>query len=573
MSDTFVDILRRRARETPDALAFRHLVDGSVDGAVRTWSYGELDREAARVATALIEDPTLGPDAHGPPRVLLLFDQELAFLAAFFGCLYAGAIAVPTSTPDPTRLQRTLARLGHIARDSGATIGLTTSTIRRFVAQLARGVPGLAAVRWVAVDELVGEGGLERQPGVRAEDIAFLQYTSGSTGDPKGVIVSHRNLIENQVQIATAVEHRVTHVVSWLPMFHDMGLIGATLHPVFNGGVCTFMSPLSFLQRPLSWLRALSHFRGDTAASPNFGFELLVRRARPEDVAALDLSAWHTALSGAEPVRAATLERFAETFAPAGFAAEALFPAYGLAEATLLVSGARRGRAPRIDVVDPKALEAGRAEPAEYGARQVSCGVVEAPLEVAIVREGRRGPEGEVGEVWVRGPSIASGYWHRSEDTARVFAATLEDGGGPFLRTGDLGFIRDGELFVTGRAKDLIIVRGANHYPQDIEHTVEGGHPIVRQGCSAAFGFEHEGEEKVVVVADIDRRKGPASVAEVARAVRGAVFELHGLKLHEVVLVEPQTVPKTSSGKIQRQEARRAWHARTLKEVVDGQGA
>lgn len=573
MSATFVDILRARATETPGALAFRQLVEGEASGAVREWTYGDLDREASKVARALVEGLALEPDEHGPPRVLLLFDQDLAFVSAFFGCLYAGAIAVPTSTPDPTRLQRTLTRLAHIARDSGATVGLTTAMILRFVERLARQVPGLERVRWVAVDELVEASTAASVARASGDGVAFLQYTSGSTGEPKGVIVTHRNLVENQHQIAHAVGHRVASVVSWLPMFHDMGLIGTTLHPVFTGGSCTFMSPLAFLQRPLEWLRAISRFGGDTSACPNFGFELLVKRARPADVAELDLSRWRTALSGAEPVRAATLERFAATFEPAGFSAEALFPAYGLAEATLFVTGGRRGRPPRVESFDAKALESGRPEPAAGGARLVSCGWSVSPTDVAIVRDGRRVRDREVGEIWVRGTSVAGGYWNRADDTARVFGATLEGEAEPYLRTGDLGFVHGGELFVTGRVKDLIIVRGANHYPQDLELTVEGAHPMVRLGCSVAFGVERDGEERVVVVAEIDRRKGTASQAEVAQAVRGAVLEAHGLKLFEVVLVGPQTVPKTSSGKVQRQETRRTWQAGDMKEVGDVGGA
>jgi acyl-CoA synthetase (AMP-forming)/AMP-acid ligase II len=531
---TLAELLRARAAEMPDALALRFLHGGEPDGA-EPWSYAELDRRARAVAARLLE-----AGAAGEP-VLLVFAQGLDFAAAFFGCQYAGAIAVPTTSPDPSRMARTLARLGHVARDCGARLVLSTSLI----AGLA---PPLEGLTWVPVEGLAGDAApRDLDPAAPA----FLQYTSGSTGDPRGVTVSHRAILENERLIAEALDTSPMHVVSWLPLFHDMGLIGALLHPLYTGGWCTFFSPADFLQRPLRWLRAMARFGGDTAAAPNFAYDLCARKARPDDLAGLDLSRWRAALVGSEPVRPATLERFAATFAPAGFRREALYPCYGLAEATLFVTGGVAGEGPRVARVDATALAHGRVEPGER--EVVSSGVVRDGAIVAIVDEtGARCPAGRVGEIWVRGPSVAAGYWRRPEETRATFAARLDDGA--YLRTGDLGFLDGGHLHVAGRLKDLIIVRGANHHPNDLERTVEECHAAVRPGGAAAFGVEVEGEERAVVAVEVTGE--PAAVAAAARA---AVLAEHGLLLHDVVPLAPRALPKTSSGKIMRRACRAAY--------------
>ncbi len=365
--------------------------------------------------------------------------------------------------------------------------------------------------------------------------------------------------------ISGAIQDDPSHVVSWLPMFHDMGLIGAVLHAAYTGGSCTLLSPLAFLQRPGAWLRAISRYRATVSASPNFGYELAARKVRPAELAGLDLSGWRTALSGAEPVRAETFARFLERFAPCGLRADALFPAYGLAEATLLVTGGARGGPPRVGTFDAGALERGVAVAQPDGRAIVSCGPPSG-VEIAVVADGRACSEGAVGEIWLRGPGVTAGYWRRPDDTARVFGARLGDGD-PWMRTGDLGFLRDGELFVTGRAKDLIIVRGANHYPNDVERTVEDSHLRLRPGCAAAFGVEVAGEERVVVAVEVDERGGPVDAAAITTAVRAAVLAIHGLGLHEVALLRARTLPKTSSGKVQRRATRAAYLAGTLDRV------
>ncbi|HKV11511.1 MAG TPA: amino acid adenylation domain-containing protein, partial [Thermoanaerobaculia bacterium] len=558
---TLAGVLRARTAERPDQWAFTFLADGETEAGRLT--YAELDARATAIAAALARSVAPGE------RALLLFPPGLDFIAAFFGCLYAGVVAVPAYPPRPN--DRSQSRLRSIARDAEPRAALTTSAILAGV-EGPKGLfaiaPELGGLRWIPTDvPELWSGGLGWElPDPDPDSVAFLQYTSGSTSAPKGVMVTHANLVHNERMIGAAFEQdEDSIVVGWLPLYHDMGLIGNVLQPLHAGGRCVLMSPVAFLQKPLRWLSAISRYRATTSGGPNFAYELCLRKIGSEERAGLDLSSWRVAYNGAEPVRAETLERFAAAFAPCGFRRAAFYPCYGLAEATLFVTGGEPGRFPRVEAVDAAALERHEVEPAPPGSPAarllVSCGRPSLGQRVAVVdpETGMEQPPGRVGEIWIAGESVARGYWKRDEATERDFHAFLlgapEGSEGPYLRTGDLGFLAEGELFVTGRLKDLIIIRGRNHYPQDLELTAERSHPDLRPGNGAAFSVEVGGEERLVVVHEVERRRREG-LSEVAEAVRRAVAEEHEVQVHEVVLIRVGTLPKTSSGKVQRRLCR-----------------
>ncbi|HMY16702.1 MAG TPA: amino acid adenylation domain-containing protein, partial [Polyangium sp.] len=563
-----IELLNTRAADLGDTPLYRYLETGDIHGCTIVWGYAELDHRARAIAARLQDLNAFGE------RIVLLYAPGLEFIAAFFGCLYAGAIAVPAYPPDPTRLSRTLPRLRAIAMDARARFVLTTADIVGFAEVIGPQAPELAAMHWMATDDVnVRDGAHWSRPNIDAESIAFLQYTSGSTGHPKGVMVRHRNLMHNSEVIAAGFEHDERCLgVGWLPMFHDMGLIGNVLQPLFVGFPCVLMSPLAFLQRPARWLEAISHFRATTSGGPNFAYDLCARRVSPAQIESLDLRSWNVAFSGAEPIRNETLVRFADVFAPAGFRAQAYYCCYGLAEATLLVTGASKSEPPCTISVDAEALEHGFAETntVDHQVRSlVSSGRPGVGMRVEIVDPNTLRPcgFGSIGEIWVAGASVAAGYWNQSSENEITFHAHLADTGeGPFLRTGDLGFVRDGQLFVTGRRKDLLIIAGRNHYPHDIERAVEGAHRLVRAGCCAAFSLEVEAEERLGIAAEIQAVDG-AEIDTVVAAIRHAVLEEFGVYAHAVVLLAPRSIPKTSSGKIQRSACREAFLSGTLDEV------
>jgi acyl-CoA synthetase (AMP-forming)/AMP-acid ligase II len=533
-------------------------------------SYAGLDLRARAIGAALQHQGAAGQ------RALLLYPPGLEFVAAFFGCLYGGVVAVPAYPP---RSARNLPRLLEIARDARPAIALTTAELKAAIGGLATQVPELAALRLLATDEVpVEEAAAWRDPGAAGSTLAFLQYTSGSTAAPKGVMVSHGNLLHNEEMIRQAFGQSAESViVGWLPLYHDMGLIGNVLQPLFLGARCLLMSPIAFLQSPKRWLAAISRHRATTSGGPNFAYDLCVRKIAPADREDLDLSSWDLAFNGAEPVRAESMARFAAAFAGCGFRPSAFFPCYGLAEATLFVAGgAAAGKSrgtPRVAAFDRALLETGAAKPLPEGdpasRTLVSCGRAWHGQELAIVDPASltRCPDRQVGEIWVRGASIARGYWKRPEATAETFeghlaGASAVEGQEPFLRTGDLGFVDGGELFVTGRLKDLIIIRGRNLYPQDIELTVERSHPALRAGCGAAFSVEIGDEERLVVVQELERNEdippAPETIEQIADAIRRAVAEEHEAQVHQVVLLRATSIPKTSSGKLQRRACRAA---------------
>ncbi len=556
-SSSLLELSRRRAEAQPEALAYTFLVDGETEEACLT--YAGLDARARAIGGLLQE---LG--ARGEP-VLLLYPPGLDYVTAFLGCIYAGALAVPAYPPDPMRLGRTLPRLEALVSDARARFALTNEFIRSMADGLAEQCPGLAGLKWVATDEVPADAASAwKDPGLTRESLAFLQYTSGSTGTPRGVMLSHGNLLHNSAVIQRGFESSAGSVaVIWLPPYHDMGLIGGILQPLFAGFPGVLLSPMDFLKRPVRWLEAVSRHRGTISGGPNFAYDLCVRKTTPEQRAALDLSSWSVAFNGAEPVRAGTLERFAEAFAVSGFRREAFYPCYGLAEGTLMVTGGRRSEPP---VVRDWQQEGAR------GVRQlVGCGtdLGEQELLIADPETLAPVPEGQVGEIWVRGGSVAQGYWGRPEQSERTFRARRSDTGeGPWLRTGDLGFLSGGELFVAGRSKDLIILRGRNLYPQDLEQTAETSHPALRPGCSAAFSLDVDGQEQLVLVHEVDRARLPEPT-EAVEAIRRAVAEQHEVAPGRVVLVPAGHIPKTSSGKIQRSTCRAMYLAGELELVTE----
>jgi amino acid adenylation domain-containing protein len=549
---TLVDLLRLRGERQPETIAYSFLADGETQEANIT--YGELDHQARTIAEALQSMQQAGE------RVLLLYPPGLEYIAAFFGCLYAGAVAVPSYPP---RMNRSVERLRAIIADAGARVALTTGQILTRVEPLAALDPRLKSLHWMATEKIAPErANLWRSPDINGDTLAFLQYTSGSTASPKGVMVTHSNLLYNERMIEEAFQQTDQSViVSWLPLYHDMGLIGAVLQPLYAGARCILMSPTAFLQRPQRWLEAISRYGATTSGGPSFAYELCVRKISPEQRESLDLSSWTVAFNGSEPVRAETLESFARAFEPCGFRRDAFHPCYGLAEATLLVSGRSHHTKPAFKSVRADELERNKVVEAGDGEERsrvlVGCGATLLDQKIAIVNPETcaRCAMGEIGEIWVAGPNVARGYWNRDEQTELVFNARISGEDGPFLRTGDLGFIEGGEVFVTGRLKDLVIIRGLNHYPQDIELTVERSNPSLRAGCGAAFSIEVEHDERLVLVQELERQHD-ADLSSVFDAIREAVTEAHALSPYAIALIKAGTIPKTSSGKLQRSVCR-----------------
>jgi acyl-CoA synthetase (AMP-forming)/AMP-acid ligase II len=543
---SLVELLRRRAAARPGACGYTFLDGGEAEGASLT--YAGLDRRSRQVATLIRGSATRGD------RVLLLYPPGLEFIPAFFGCLYAGVVAVPTYPPNPLRPSEGLRRLQAVAAEAGCAAVLCTAEVAARLPALLGAVPALAGLPVLATDGPgADDAGPWREPDLTPDDLAFLQYTSGSTAAPRGVMVSHGNLLHNLTCQRDGAGIGPGDVgVSWLPVHHDMGLLSGILQPLFSGFPSYLMPPLSFVQRPLRWLQAVTRYRATLSGGPNFGYDLCGLKVAPGQRTDLDLSSWRVAYNGAEPVRRDTLERFGTAFGPCGFRADAFHPVYGLAEATLLVSG-------------------GRLCPGSFGAaagggegNRVSCGRPCPGTAVLIVDPQRLTPvpPGGIGEIWVSGPSVARGYWGCPEETARTFGARLADSGaGPFLRTGDLGFLRAGELFITGRLKDVIIIRGRKHHPQDLEQTVESSHAVLRANGAAAVSLNEAEEERLLILAEVHprHRARPAELHEVVGAIRQAVAERHEVQAHAVLLVPWGGLPRTTSGKLQRHACRRGY--------------
>src|SRR3954453_20487034 len=564
---SMVELLASQAADQPDGIAYMFLDDRDGEQQI---TFGELDRRARLIAARLQLELKQGD------RALLVYPAGLEFISAYFGCMYAGVVAVPATYPKP---KRPMPRLQRIAVDCDAHVALSTAqTLTTLDPDLLSA--DAATNQWIATDELNDDlADLWHRPAVDRNDLAFLQYTSGSTSDPKGVMVSHANLLANLERIRQSfgigeLEEDVASStgVSWLPAYHDMGLIGGILTAMYMGGRTVLMSPTAFLQRPMRWLQAISDYNGIISGAPNFAYEYCVRRTTPEERASLDLRHWRLAFCGAEPIRAETLAHFAGAFHDAGFRMEAFYPCYGLAECTLLAAGPDYRNEPKILAVNRAALAEHHVvpacgEPEPMVQKLVGCGSPIAGHTIAIVEPEKNTemPDGGVGEILIQGASLAQGYWNRPEETEQVFGARVEGREGRFLRTGDLGFFRDGELFVTGRGKDVIIIRGRNHYPQDIEQSAEEAHQAVLPG--AAFALADDSGERLVVVHQLERQFRGSDYQEIIQALRRPIVEHHELDPYAIVLIRQTSLPITSSGKVQRSLCRDQYLAKELKIV------
>jgi acyl-CoA synthetase (AMP-forming)/AMP-acid ligase II len=567
----WIDLISARAAQSPHKVLYQFLQSDQV---IAKLTYQELEQQAQAIAAHL-----QGMQMQGQ-RALLIYPPGLDFIVAFYACLYAGVVAVPAYPP---RRNQSMTRLEAIISDADAAVVLTCASLWEGLQTRIEEHPLLRAIPWLPTDVIdLAQANQWERPDVDGQTLAFLQYTSGSTGNPKGVMVSHRNLLHNAEIISQGfgVSPALQGVI-WLPPYHDMGLIGGILQPLYAGGTVALMSPMDFLQKPLRWLSAISRFQGTVSGGPNFAYELCLQKITPEQRQTLDLSSWQVAFTGAEPIRAETLVQFSQTFAECGFRPEAFYPCYGMAETTLMVTGGTKLTPSKVLALDSAALEHHQVCPTDaqhLSSRHfVSCGATFLGQRLEIVHpEGLyRCPTGQVGEIWVAGDSIAKGYWNRTLETTKSFGAYLQEPclssieSGPFFRTGDLGFVHDGELYITGRIKDVIIIRGQNHYPHDIEFTVQQAHPALMTNGGAAFTLELRGKEQLVIVQEVERtylRKLEPQL--VLKAIRQAVTSQHGLDLHAVVLVKPGTIPKTSSGKIRRRACQAAFNNDQL-EIID----
>ena len=555
---TLLDILQMRSERQSDQQIYTFLRGEEQE----SLTYGELDRLARALAANLGEICRCGE------RALLLYPPGLEYIVALYACMYAGLIAVPAYVPRPNR---PLSRLESIIVDAEPAIALSIRELLNSPrSPLLRTQGPIGQLRWLATDDLP-HADLPESHARRAmlDGPAMLQYTSGSTGSPRGVILSHANLLHNSEMILHNFRMSAESVgVIWLPPYHDMGLIGGILQPLYSGFPVYLLSPNSFLQRPALWLRAISRFHGSCSGGPNFAYDLCVRRISEEETDELDLSAWSVAFTGAEPIRKQTLDDFSRKFARCGFRRTSLHPCYGLAETTLMATGIEVGEEPKFQTVSRSALEQNRIEPPTQEVEAsvlVSCGRPVGRQDLRIVDPQTREvcePD-RIGEVWISGPNVAMGYWGKPNETQETFGASLSGRPEAYLRTGDLGFLRDGELYITGRIKDLIIIRGQNHYPHDIEFTAQSSHPALQPSSSAAFSVQRNGFEELVIVQEVDPRRFDA-LSDITASIHGAVSKAHDLQVSEVVLVKGWTIPRTTSGKIQRYLCRAAYLSGTL---------
>lgn len=570
---TLIELLRDRAQRYPDQPAFIWLQGGETPSP--PLNFAQLDRRARAIASHLQSKVKTGD------RALLVYPYNagLEFIMAFLGCLYAGIVAVPSHSP---RNRYALQDLTSRLISSGASAILTTAALQTQLRQRMGKTDELSEIvnaneRWITLEAIANDGALDWQcPPLTGDTLAFLQYTSGSTGVPKGITITHAGLLHNQKVLSQAFGHTQQSIgVGWLPLFHDMGLIGNAIQPLYLGSLCVLMSPIDFIQKPVRWLRAISQFRATTSGGPNFAYDLLCRQVGEIERQSLDLSSWEVAFLGAEPVRVETMARFSEIFAPCGFRRQAFYPCYGMAEATLFICGGNKDEFPRVVEVDEAVIEKDRvrvnplteqsshhfsvSQPNSKGDQWrslVSCGHPWLNGRVAIADPNSLTSCGsdQVGEIWVATAGLGRGYWQQPQETERTFYAYLRDTGeGPFLRTGDLGFVRDGEIYITGRLHDVMVFFGLNHYPQHIEETVQHAHPAFRHQNGAAFSVEVNGENRLVIAQEVNRHdRHRITVSEVVEPIRWAIFERYFIDVYSIVLLKPGVLPKTPSGKIQR---------------------
>lgn len=574
-----VSILFDHAQTHPHKTAFIFLRDGEDDE--EKIAYGELHHCAMAIAWKLHAKTSPGSN------VLLLLPPGLDFHLALTGSLYAKNVAITAYAP---RNAKHMARIINILANSQARTILTTTTQKEKITDWLGENVGLYT--FICVDEVYEtnsesflvcrERNLSMQlPHVHPKDLAFIQYTSGSTSEPKGVMISHENVYQNVHSLCELFHYNSeTTSVTWLPIFHDMGLIDGFFVPIFTGQLCVLMPSVAFIQRPVRWLRAISKYRGVVCGSPNFGYDLCLRQISDRDLQGLDLSSWTVAYNGSEPVDPNTLRGFIHKMAPQGFSPTTFLPCYGMAEATLMVSTHYHQKSPvfrKIRIADLQLhrwVEASDSDKKEDIYELTSCGRAGIQMELKIVNpESKRlCAADEIGEIWIKGPSVGAGYWGRAQQTEEVFYASIlgEEGRqGPYLRSGDLGIIRDGLLFVTGRIKELIIIRGKNHYPLDIEKTVRKAHPALEHASGAAFSIRGASREKLVIVQEINKQfRTKADPHEIVQKIKEHVFLEHDLSVDEVYLINPVSLPKTSSGKTQRILCARKVQQGTLESVI-----
>ncbi len=551
---TLVELLQYRSQYQGNRTAYTFLTDGETESVSVT--YQELDLQAQKVA--------LGLQRYDSKTALLVYpyDGGLEFIAAFFGCLYAKVIAVPCHPPRNRHASQDLA--ARLASSQAKIILTTKNLTSKLKSQLGTHAEPL---EWLITDDIAYQGDW-RQPDISSDTLAFLQYTSGSTGVPKGVKITHDCVLHNQKALQLAFGHTEKSIgVGWLPLFHDMGLIGNVLQSLYVGSPCVFLSPIAFVQKPVRWLQAISRYGATTSGAPNFAYELLCQHVTTAQKQNLDLSSWEVAFTGAEPVRVETMERFVEAFASCGLRPEAFYPCYGMAEATLLISGGEKTAPPVVKYVDKAALEKNQVvviDSNKEGVKSlVGCGQAWLDGFIAIANPDSltQCADNQVGEIWVSSPGIAHGYWDLPEETKATFQASFPDNPqlGTFLRTGDLGFLANGELFITGRQHDVLVFWGFNHYPQHIEQTVEKSHPALKPNCGAAFAIEVDGEEKLVVVQELERNYRHVLANDIAETIRWAIFDQHLIDTYAIALLKPGSIPKTSSGKIQRRTCKQKY--------------
>ncbi|MCB0194970.1 MAG: aminotransferase class I/II-fold pyridoxal phosphate-dependent enzyme [Anaerolineae bacterium] len=583
-TETLVGLLQQRADQQPERLAYTFLANGETETGRLT--YADLDLQARCIAATLQQSNV------EEQRVLLLLPPGQKFIVAFFGCLYAGAIPVPTTYT--LHLKRAYNRLLAIIGDAHPTVVLTELSLLAKARQQPLFQSMLAESRWLATDAIdPSSHHCWQEPTLGQNSLALLQYTSGSTSNPKGVMLSHSNLLHNLHLVARRFGvTRDDRGVIWLPPYHDMGLIGGYLQPVYSGFPVVLMDSVDFIQHPIRWLQAISRYQGTISGGPTFAFEHCLK-INPEQQAGLNLNSWRVAFVGAEPIRYQTLERFAAAFGAYGFRSQAFYPCYGLAEATLMVSGGDHAAIPPTQTVKRTALRNNQFVPTSILDPDhqilVGCGQPAEDQTVLIVNPDTQMPcaSGEdtdgvsVGEIWISGPSVAQGYWCKTTETNQTFqaiAASPDDNqraksvdGKPFLRTGDLGVLYGGELFVTGRLKDLILIRGENYYPQDIEQTAERHHPELQPNGGAAFTITVDGEAQLIIVFEIKRRYRRDDLSHVILAMHRTIAEEYGVQIKNVVLIKPGGLPRTSSGKVQRHLCRKKYLSQSLPVVASSE--
>lgn len=562
---SFVDVLDERCQKQPDQLAYGFLSRGET--LTHTLSYAQIHHQAKQLATVLLQKCQPGD------RALLLFPDGLEFIYSFYACLIAGIIAVPTFTP---RANRPVDKTAKIARNADVKLILSTGTIQHSLEAIFAQHEYLKSIDWLAVDQCPEQSAAAiTWPKINADDIAFLQYTSGSTSDPKGVQISHRNLLANQAMIKHDFQHSSSSVmVGWLPLFHDMGLIGNVLQPMYVGYPVYLMSPLAFLQKPVRWLQAISQYRATTSGAPDFAYKYCAEKINDNQLSGIDLSSWRVAFNGAEPVKANTLSTFYNNFSAIGFAEKAFYPCYGMAEATLFICGA--------DVDEkPRTIQAERAE-LQLGTNVRAYETSDAPTQTVLVSSGRLhsdenllivNPEtfepadnGTIGEIWIYGQHVSSGYWNNpnaNSDFHNAYLATDKKRQKAYFRTGDLGCSINHQLYVTGRVKELIIVNGQNHYPHDLLDTVKQSNQALYSGNGAVFSFADKDQENIVVLHEVKPKQAynfPQLISDICQQVS----QVHGLTLHDIILTKPGSIPKTSSGKIKLHSCKKDYLENTL---------